>query len=243
MNSRMDKWLVSIRTSSPSNVSLRASDAGDTLIEILVALVIIGLTVVALLGVLTTSITSSAEYRTLASIDTVLKNMADAFKNEIQVQPGSAGVYTNCATTYQVVSVYPTTAVPGAGVTVFGTDFPPGPVSIVVGGTPIPNSAFVPPVAPVAAADGTVSETFNLPAAFTTGMTLAVSVNSVSSATPLVVGPAASATPPPSAVAGYRANISSIQWWNSAVSGFDSPATESQAACQANPADAVRAFN
>ena len=51
------------------------------------ALVIIGLSVVALMGVLTTSISSSGEYRSLITVDTVLKNFAGAVKYETEIGP------------------------------------------------------------------------------------------------------------------------------------------------------------
>jgi hypothetical protein len=106
---------------SGSGLSTALSEAGDTLLEILVALVIISISVVALLGVLTTSITSSVEYRSLATTDTVLKGFADALKYEVELSP--TPLYTNCATTYQVVSEYPSAADVGSGITVFGTGF------------------------------------------------------------------------------------------------------------------------
>jgi type II secretory pathway pseudopilin PulG len=224
------------------------SECGDTLIEILVALIIIGITVVALMGVMTTSITSSAEYRSLATVDTVLKNFADAFKTEIQLQTNPS-VYTNCATSYQVASEYPTSTVEGAGVTVFGTDFPPGPVTVMVGGTPIPASAFFALASPVAASDGTVSTTFALPASYNpvspaASATYSVSLESPStsqvfSSTPLTVTiPAPNSSIPLSAVARYRVSIASIQWWNNTSNMFDSTKNESQAGCLSNASDA-----
>jgi type II secretory pathway pseudopilin PulG len=102
------------------------AESGDTLIEILVALVIIGLTVVALIGMLTTSVTSSAEYRSLSSVDTVLKGVAESMKGAIQIQSSGGSSYTNCAMSYQVVNEYPTNGVAGGYITVFGTGFEAG---------------------------------------------------------------------------------------------------------------------
>lgn len=216
----------------------RTDETGDTLIEIVVAVVIIGLTVVALMGVLTTSVTSSAEYRSLASVDTVLKNFADAVKSDVQLQP-SRSIYTNCATSYQVASEYPTSTVVGAGVTVFGTGFPQGIVTVTVGGTPIPSSDFIPPTNPVALADGTVSATFTLPSStYVAGNTYPVKLNSTTSATPLTVSTASpSGHATTSAVAGYRVSMAPIGWWNNATQSFQTTATESATACAANPND------
>jgi type II secretory pathway pseudopilin PulG len=124
------------------------AESGDTLVEILVAIVIIGLTIVSLMGVLTTSITSSAEYRTLATVDTVLKDVGDAIKSDIQPQSPTSSIYQNCAMSYRVVSEYPTSTVPGGYITVFGTGFISGnSVSVSLtnagGTTPIPPGNFV----------------------------------------------------------------------------------------------------
>jgi len=105
------------------------SEAGDTLIEVLVAVVILAFCVVGLLGALTTSITSSSEHRSLASDDTVLRSFAEAAKYDIQFSPGY--LYQNCATTYatnpvtayRIVNVYPSAGSVGTPLTVFGTDF------------------------------------------------------------------------------------------------------------------------
>ena len=116
-------------TRSARAQSCARSEAGDTLIEVLVAVVILGLCVVGLMGGLTTSITSSSEHRSLASDDTVLRSFAEAAKYDIQLSPGY--LYQDCATTYatnpatayRVVNVYPSLGSVGTPVTVFGTDF------------------------------------------------------------------------------------------------------------------------
>jgi len=65
------------------------SDRGDTLIEILIALAIIGITVTALLGALMTAIASSAVHRSLANLDTVLRSNAEEAKYVIELQPSA----------------------------------------------------------------------------------------------------------------------------------------------------------
>lgn len=71
-------------------------EAGDTLVELLIAVVIIALSVTALLGALITSLTSSAEHRSLANLDTVVKGFAESAKYQIELQP-SGSWFTDCA--------------------------------------------------------------------------------------------------------------------------------------------------
>jgi Tfp pilus assembly protein PilV len=67
-----------------------ASEAGDSLVEVLIALVVLGLAGVALIGAFTTVIGASAEHRTLSTSDVVLKDFAESATNEIQLQQGPA---------------------------------------------------------------------------------------------------------------------------------------------------------
>jgi type II secretory pathway pseudopilin PulG len=80
------------------------SEQGDTLIEVLIALVIMSLAVVALLGGLVSSITSSAEHRSLSTIDTVLKSYAETAKYDIELQPSPW--YLDCASVTSSTSTY-----------------------------------------------------------------------------------------------------------------------------------------
>ena len=81
---------------------VRRSEHGDTLIEVLMAVVVIGLTVVALMGGLVTSITGSAEHQSIAQIDSLLKSYAEAAKFQIELQPvvanpPSAPIFRDCS--------------------------------------------------------------------------------------------------------------------------------------------------
>ncbi len=67
------------------------SESGDTLIELLMALVIISLTVAGLLGALITSIATSGEHRSLTVDDTVLRSYAESYENQIEF--GSAPMF------------------------------------------------------------------------------------------------------------------------------------------------------
>jgi type II secretory pathway pseudopilin PulG len=62
------------------------SEVGDTLIEVLLALVILGLASVALLLAFGTSISSSAEHRSLTTFDTVLRTASEEAISQIQNQ-------------------------------------------------------------------------------------------------------------------------------------------------------------
>jgi Tfp pilus assembly protein PilV len=65
----------------------RRSEAGESLIEVLIAVVIVGLTAAALLGALATTLTSSASHRSLANLDTAVKSYAETAKNQIELAP------------------------------------------------------------------------------------------------------------------------------------------------------------
>jgi len=77
------------------------SESGDTLVELLIALAVIGLTAVALLSGFSTSLSASAEHRSLVSIDTVLKSFVETATYQLSLQPQPpivAPQFTDCAT-------------------------------------------------------------------------------------------------------------------------------------------------
>jgi type II secretory pathway pseudopilin PulG len=104
------------RRSAVASLSRAAdTEAGDTLIEILITIVIISLAAVALLGALTTSITGSSEHSSLASIDTLLRSYAESAKEQIQLQqlptstdPTPPLFKNSCSATYDVTFADPT---------------------------------------------------------------------------------------------------------------------------------------
>jgi type II secretory pathway pseudopilin PulG len=73
------------------------SEDGDTLIEVLISIAILGITITALLGALLATITSASEHRSLASLDTVLRSYAEQLKYDVQLQ-GASSWFTQCAT-------------------------------------------------------------------------------------------------------------------------------------------------
>jgi type II secretory pathway pseudopilin PulG len=62
------------------------SERGDTLVEVLIALLVIGLTATALLAGFATSISASTEHRNLATLDTVLKSYVESATYQLQQQ-------------------------------------------------------------------------------------------------------------------------------------------------------------
>jgi type II secretory pathway pseudopilin PulG len=98
---------------------VQCSEAGDTLIEILIAIVIIALTVTALLGALVTAITSSTTQQSLATVDSVLNGFAQSALYEVQ----QSNVFKNCTTTpYRLIGApTPATGPAGSSATVFVT--------------------------------------------------------------------------------------------------------------------------
>ncbi len=88
------------------------SESGDTLVELLIAMAVIGLTAVALLSGFSTSLSASAEHRSLASIDTVLKSFVETATYQLSLQPQpptTTPQFTACATasTYSSLTTPP----------------------------------------------------------------------------------------------------------------------------------------
>jgi type II secretory pathway pseudopilin PulG len=82
----------------------RSSEAGETLVEMLIAIAVIGIAVTAILGALLTSITASTQHRGLAVEDTLLRSYAEQAKQQIELQtPTSSALYQpSCQASYTV---------------------------------------------------------------------------------------------------------------------------------------------
>jgi hypothetical protein len=78
----------------------RRTDGGDTLIEILIVIVILGITGVSLLLGFGTSIFGSSVYRNVATLDTVLRTAAENTSTQLQQQ--SSTLWGNCQGASQV---------------------------------------------------------------------------------------------------------------------------------------------
>ena len=68
----------------------RQSEAGDTLIELLIAIMVIGVASLAIMAGLFSSIWGSSDYRNAATIDTVLRTAAEEATSLLQQQSASA---------------------------------------------------------------------------------------------------------------------------------------------------------
>jgi type II secretory pathway pseudopilin PulG len=115
------------------------SQEGDTLVEVLIAVVIISLVAVALLGTLTTSIASSVEHRSLSVDDTLLKSYAEATKQAIELDPSNAK-FSPCASSY-TIPIPTTVTAPPSGYSVSGYQAGPPPVLQISSGS-LPNGQF-----------------------------------------------------------------------------------------------------
>jgi Tfp pilus assembly protein PilV len=110
---------------------MRHHEQGDTLIEVLIALIVIGICVVALLGAITTTLSSSGEHRSLAADDSLEMSLADQVKNAIQLQtdahwPHGSGANPDCPSSgltswYQSLSNVP---LPAPTFTTASTSYP-----------------------------------------------------------------------------------------------------------------------
>jgi fibronectin type 3 domain-containing protein/type II secretory pathway pseudopilin PulG len=105
----------------------RNDERGETLVEVLVTIAIVGMSVVALLGALLTSTSASATHRSQTTLNGVLQSFSDAARNAIQTAASGAQFSTtNCVGSfpYEVVGApYPRSGPPGTQVAVLGTRF------------------------------------------------------------------------------------------------------------------------
>src|SRR6185437_3587614 len=72
-------------------------EAGDTLIEVLIALVVIGLTATAILGAFATTISASAEQRSLAGADAFLRSFVETATYDMSLRTSPAPAFVPCA--------------------------------------------------------------------------------------------------------------------------------------------------
>lgn len=100
-----------------------AQEAGDTLIEVLMAVTIVAITAVALIGSVLTGISASSEHRELANGDTLLRTWADAAAQQIQRQ--TPPLWQGCASSYTLDSSQMPTVPTGYSI---GFDFAAAPI-------------------------------------------------------------------------------------------------------------------
>ena len=203
--------------SSPGRGESTHREEGDTLIELLIAIVIIALTVSALLGALITAITSTSEHRSLATIDSLLNTFAQSAEFEIQQQPD---LFQNCTpnpygvgsgSPYRIVSApTPASGPPGTAVTLFVSGFMPShTLTVTVGGasTPITKGSSTD-------ASGNQAVTFIVPP-LGTGQQNVVVGDGNASATPMTSFTVTGGSPTnTTAVSQYNVAISSVTQWD-----------------------------
>ena len=95
-----DERTVTRMTGAPAGEDRRRSEVGDTLVEILIALAVIGIAGTAILLAFATSISGSGEHRNLVTLDTMLRTASAEVTSTIQQQPNST--FTSCSGAYQV---------------------------------------------------------------------------------------------------------------------------------------------
>lgn len=81
-----------------SGIRGRPDDAGFSLVELLVAIVILGTVVVALLVAVGTSITSSTQHRRQANLDVVARDYAEALRLVVNARSGTGWCRTSAYT-------------------------------------------------------------------------------------------------------------------------------------------------
>jgi len=203
-------------------------ETGETLIEILIALAVISLTVVALLGGLVTAITSSAEHRSLATVDALLKSFAETAKYQIEEQPNplfACGATVNPAPNgYLMLSTpNPSSGPVGTAVTIFGTGFTANSSAFAVT-FPTAGGISATNVSGSSTSHGNATVSFTIPPTLATGsypitVTSGSGANAISTTTPtafqVMAGTASGSTSP---LAGFTLGISSILNWDTSAS-------------------------
>ena len=107
------------RRSHRSLAGPRGSDRGDTLLEVLLALLVISLTSVALMSGYATSIAGSATHQSLAGLDVALRDAAEQVTYQVQSQANPD--YTRCASASGLVTYSSTSPSGLTGSLTYGT--------------------------------------------------------------------------------------------------------------------------
>ena len=232
-----------VRRGRPDSRPGRSPDAGDTLVEILIAVSIIAIAAAGIIGGVASAIGSSGTHRSLSTLDDIVKSFAQTAKYDIQQQPSGPGVgplFQPCAGTigsssayYTLASVpYPSSGPVGTAVTVFGTGFVGSPSITLTSslGTTIVGGVVG------RVSNGALTATFIIPSSLNPGSaTIPVRIqvsdgsDSAYAAASFNVTPT-TATPPvaSSPLTQYQIGISSIQYWNG------TQFTSDQSGCQNN---------
>jgi type II secretory pathway pseudopilin PulG len=202
----------------------RRGDRGDSLIEVLFAVVIIALAAGPLIGALLESIAASAEHRGLATTGTLLESFAETAVSEIQTSPlpGTAYQPTTTTPSYRLLSnPSKTSGPPGTTVTVFVTGFTlASSFTVHVGKT----SATVDAVKTYG--NGNARITFTIPVILKSTTTHAITVTGSTSASVTslngtgfqVTAPTPSTPPVKTPYKGYEITVAPIKCWKTTSS-------------------------
>lgn len=170
----------------------RSPEAGDTLVEVLVALVVISIAGVALLGGLLTSAGASTIHRNTTNVDAVLQNFAETANADVgrQLKAGSP-----CAGSYPITgSPLPNSAPPGAPVTTFATGFAAdSPLTASL----LPAAGTTPWQVATTSSSGSATATFTIPAVVPGSYQLTLTDGSGNAAAPVSLTVQSTSTPPP----------------------------------------------
>jgi type II secretory pathway pseudopilin PulG len=98
---RLRRRWIAIRSSSRDERGARHAEAGDTLLEVLFTLMVLGICSVALITAFSTSISASAEERNLVTISTVMGSASESVF--AQFQQASSPFDTSCPANYASV--------------------------------------------------------------------------------------------------------------------------------------------
>jgi Tfp pilus assembly protein PilV len=124
MMSPRDKFIKALRrfvpvsSDRPGRTSRARSEEGETLVEVLLSVIILGIASVALIAAFGTDISASAEHRSLANFDTALASSIATTTSLIQQQ--YAAVFAACPATPGSLAGYPSTAALTAAVNIPG---------------------------------------------------------------------------------------------------------------------------
>ena len=150
----------------------RSGDAGDTLIEILVAVAIIGISATGIIGGLAAALGSSGTHRSLSTLDSIVRSFAETAKYDIQLQSANRGQATVRAVrvgghriTRSPAFLIPSSGPVGTAVTVFGSGFAPpgGNLTLVLTSIKHPNHPTPVNATATVGANGNLTATFIVP--------------------------------------------------------------------------------
>ena len=216
-------------------VRVRVRDErGDSLIEVLFAVVIIALAAGPLIGALLESIAASAEHRGLATADTLLKSFAETAVSEIETSPLPTTAYQVSTTpSYRLLSDPSKMSGPvGTPVTVFVTGFSSAPPSKVTVGSVSTSSPSVTRYGP---RTGAARITFTIPSGkYTTLPRKPIKVSSTTGASvtslpgtgfQVTTSGSGSTTTKTTPYKAYEIEVASVKCWTRTTTSFSACST------------------